>query len=89
MYQLKLTSRAQRELDKLLSKDLERIAEAFQRLADNPRPPGTRKLRGQIYRIREGDWRVIYVIFDKEKLVIVGKVVRRSENTYEGRDELF
>ena len=89
MHQLKLTSRAQRELEKLSVKDLERIAEVLQKLADNPRPPGTRKLRGQIHRIRVGDWRIIYAIIDRENLVIVGKVDRRSKDTYEGIGDLF
>ncbi len=89
MHQLKLTSRAQRELEKLSVKDLERIAEVLQKLADNPRPPGTRKLRGQIHRIRVGDWRIIYAIIDRENLVIVGKVGRRSKDTYEGIGDLF
>jgi mRNA interferase RelE/StbE len=84
-----LTSRAQRELEKLSVKDLERIVGVLQKLADNPRPPGTRKLRGQIHRIRVGDWRIIYAIFDRENLVIVGKVARRSKGTYEGLDDLF
>ncbi len=89
MYQLKLTPRAQRELDKLPIRAIERMEAALRKLADNPRRPGTRKLRGQIYRIRIGDWRIIYAIFDKENLVIIGKVARRSKDTYEGWDELL
>ena len=89
MCQVKLTPRAQRELDRLSGKDLKRLGEALQKLADNPRPPGVRKLRGTIHRIRIGAWRIIYAIFDKENLVIVGKVARRSKDTYEGLNGLF
>ena len=89
MYQLKLTSRAQRQLDKLPAEDLRRIVAAIQQLGDNPRPLGTKKLRGPIYRIRVGDWRVIYAVFDKDNLIIVGKIARRSKDTYKRMKGLF
>ncbi len=89
MYQLKLTSRAQRELDKLLAEDLGRIVAALQRLGGDPRPSGVRKLTGSIYRIRVGDWRIIYAVFDRDNLIIVGKIARRSEDTYDRIKALF
>ena len=89
MYQLKLTSRAQRQLDKLPAEDLGRIVSALQQLLGNPRPSGTKKLRGSIYRIRAGEWRIIYAVFDKDKLIIVGKIARRSEDTYDRVKDLF
>ena len=89
MYQLKLTSRAQHQPDKLPAKDLGRIVAAIQQLGDNPRPSGTKKLRGPIYRIRAGDWRIIYAVFNKDNLVVVGKIARRSEDTYDRMKELF
>ncbi len=89
MYRLELTKRAQRDLDKLTGDDLERVAAAIRGLGENPRPHGARKLRGPIHRVRVGDWRVVYAVFDKDQLVIVGKVARRSQRTYEGVDELF
>jgi len=89
VYQHELTKRAQRDLDKLRSDDLERVGAAIRRLKENPRPHGARKIRGPIYRIRVGDWRVIYAVFDRDQLAIVGKVARRSKRTYEGVDDLF
>ncbi len=89
MYQLKLTSQAQHQLDKLPAEDLGRIAAAIQQLRDNPRPSGTKKLKGPIYRIRAGDWRIIYAVFDKDNLIIVGKVTRRSKDTYDRMKDLF
>ncbi len=89
MYQLKLTSRAQRQLDKLPAEDLERIVAALQQLGDSPRPSGAKKLRGSIYRIRVGDWRIIYAILDKDNLIIVGKIARRAEDTYDRVKDLF
>ncbi|MCK5654539.1 MAG: type II toxin-antitoxin system RelE/ParE family toxin [Dehalococcoidia bacterium] len=89
MYRRELTKRAQRELDKLSGDDFERVVAVIRGLRDNPRPHGAKKIRGPIYRIRVGDWRIVYAVFDKDQLVIVGKIARRSERTYEGVDELF
>ena len=89
MYRHELTKRAQRELDELSRDDLDRVVSAIRGLKVNPRPHGARKIRGPHYRIRVGDWRVVYAVFERDKLVIVGKVARRSERTYEGVDELF
>ena len=58
-------------------------------LAQEPRPRGVKKLKGPFYRIRVGDWRIIYSVFDKDQLVIVGKVARRTKRIYEGVEELF
>ena len=89
MYQLKLTSRAQRQLDKLSGGDPGRVVAALQQLGDNPRPSGAKKLRGSIYRIRAGDWRIIYAVFDKDNLIIVGKIARRSKDTYDKMNDLL
>lgn len=89
MYRLELTPRARRELDKLRGRAFDRVVGVIQELGDNPRPAGVRKVRGPIHRIRSGDWRIIYALFDKDQLVIVGKVARRAEDTYDRVDELF
>ncbi len=89
MYRRELTKRAQRDLDKLSGDDLERVVAVIRGLRDNPRPHGAKKIRGPIYRLRLGDWRIVYAVFDKDQLVIVGKVALRTKRTYEGADELF
>ena len=89
MYRRELTKRAQRDLDKLSGDDLERVVAAIRGLRENPKPHGAKKIRGPIYRIRIGDWRVVYAVFAKDQLAIVGKVARRSERTYKGEDDLF
>ena len=83
MYEVELTRRAYHEFNKLSSTDQERIEAALDRLSANPRPTGMRKIYGNIYRIRIGDWRVIYAVFDKDRLVLVGKIARRAEDTYD------
>jgi len=89
MYRLELTTQAQRQLDKLPVADLKRIVAVLQQFRDNPRPSGVKKLRRPIYRIRVSDWRIVYAIFDKDNLVIVGKLARRSRDTYKRINDLF
>lgn len=89
MYDIILTPHARREFDKLSSTDRERVEGAIAHLGVNPRLAGVKKLFGAIYRIRAGDWRIIYVISDKNHQVVVVKIARRSEDTYNGVKDLF
>ncbi len=83
-YQVKLRRAVQRQLDKLAKKDYEIVAEAISTLEQEPRPRGVKKLaESGLWRIRAGRYRVIYTINDKEYLVIVARVARRAEDTYE------
>lgn len=57
-----------------------RLVKTFARLSDNPRGPGCEKLSGQErYRVRQGDYRVIYEIRDEEIVVVLVKVGNRKE----------
>jgi mRNA interferase RelE/StbE len=58
-----------------------RIDRKILALADNPRPPGCKKLRGyrDQWRIRVGDWRVVYLIDDVARLVTITRVAHRRE----------
>jgi mRNA interferase RelE/StbE len=83
-YRVELLDRkTRRQLDSIHEPDFSRIAEAIVRLEDDPRPPGCRRLRGlEGWRIRVGNWRVIYQINDQERLVTIVAVKRRREDTY-------
>jgi len=71
-YAVSLSTRAQKQLDKLSDSIAEPIFVAIENLADNPRPHGCKKLKGRNgYRIRIGDYRVIYEIVDRLLLVNV------------------
>ncbi len=60
--------------------DLQRIMERIAGLADNPRPAGCEKLSGQEkYRLRQGNYRIIYSIQDSQLTVWVVKVGHRRE----------
>jgi mRNA interferase RelE/StbE len=58
-----------------------RYAIQIERLADDPRPPGCRKLRGykDLWRVRVGDYRVVYIIEDDNKIVAVTRIAHRRE----------
>lgn len=79
-YAILLTKKAQKVLDKLDDTIAEPILEAIGALAENPRPHGYKKLKGRNgYRIRIGDYRVIYEIFDTKLLIDVIAVGHRKE----------
>ncbi len=64
-----------------------RILSAIRALAENPRPAGCTPVRMAekgTYRVRVGNYRVIYVVLDNEGVVIIARVARRSESTYRG-----
>jgi mRNA interferase RelE/StbE len=61
-----------------------RVTRAIEALRGDPKPPGCRRLTGSpLWRIGVGQVRVIYSIWDKERLVIVTRVARRDEHTYD------
>ena len=69
-------------LDELDDSTYRRIRKVVETLSQEPRPPRCKKLGGSIYRIRIGDWRVIYAVFDDIRLVQLIRVVRKNERTY-------
>lgn len=81
MYEVYLERSAERALKRLLIKDFQRIVIHIKALAQNPRPSGCRKISGSKsdWRIRVGDYRVIYEIDDKAKVVRVMRVRHRRE----------
>ena len=89
MYRIRLTGKARRELDKIVGEDAANIVSALQALGENPRRQGVKKLRGNVHRVRVGDWRIIYTVSDKDRLVLVGRIVRRSEDTYDRVKDRF
>lgn len=80
-YSLEITQSAQKELDALDDRLFSRVDRKILALVANPRPAGCWKLKGykDQWRIRIGDYRVIYVIDDGSKTVIVTRVAHRRE----------
>lgn len=80
-YRVALTTSAEKELKWLPAKLITRILGRLEKLASNPRPPGCKKLVGgdKQWRIRLGDWRVVYEIDDKAKTVDVTRIAHRRD----------
>ncbi len=80
MYKIDVRRRAQRGLDKLPESDFQAVIEAIKDLAQTPRPRGIEKVKSTgLWRIRQGDYRIIYAIDDNEHLVTVVRVGHRRE----------
>ncbi|MGA3018147.1 MAG: type II toxin-antitoxin system RelE/ParE family toxin [Bryobacteraceae bacterium] len=80
-YSLEIKQSAQRELDALDDPLFTRIDRKILALSDNPRPAGCKKLKGHKdqWRLRVGDWRVLYIIEDATKQVMITAIAHRRE----------
>jgi mRNA interferase RelE/StbE len=81
VYEVYLERAAERDLRRLSAESFHRIIPRISSLAENTRPPGCRKLAGSEndWRIRIGDYRVVYEIDDVEEAVRVFRVRHRRE----------
>ena len=59
-----------------------RLAKTIRALAEEPRPAQAKHLDQELYRLREGEYSIVYAVFDEDRVVYIGKVERRSEKTY-------
>ena len=80
-YRIEVTPRARKDLRALPKKERQRIAEQIDALKTDPRPTGCKKLKGRedFYRIRVGDYRVVYQIEDEVLLILIVRVGDRKE----------
>jgi len=90
MYEIRVaSSKVEKELAKIPMRERERIIDQIRRLAENPRPSGIKALASNVYRLRIGVCRVIYKVYDEEKIILIGRFARRSERTYRNWEKLF
>lgn len=80
-YRVALARSAEKELRRLSTALVARIVSRLEGLATAPRPPGCKKLRGgdKEWRIRVGDYRVVYEIDDRAGTVDVTRIAHRGE----------
>lgn len=81
-YRLLIKKSAAKELEAIAGKkDRERITQRILALAENPRPPGVEKLSGtsEKYRVRQGDFRILYEIQDDVLTVYIVRIGDRKE----------
>ncbi len=79
-YKIVVKKTVAKDLKNIPKKDVQHILTAIQQLADNPRPPQSKKLSGQErFRIRQGNYRILYTIEDDHLVVCVVKVGNRRD----------
>lgn len=81
-YRIEMTPAAERQLKALRSKTLQqRIVDHIIKLETNPRPPGIENMKGSVdqYRLRVGDYRIIYQIEDQALIILVVKIGHRKD----------
>lgn len=79
-YQVELSRKADKELQKLPIDIQERVTENLLALAEDPRPHGYKQLKGEdLFRIRVGNYRVVYDIYDDVLIVLVVRVRHRKD----------
>ncbi len=79
-YSILIERTAQKSLAKIAQPDQDRIIQAIRSLAENPRPPRVKKLSGRdAWRIRIGNYRVIYEIHDEELRILVVVIGHRRD----------
>ena len=84
-YKVSIKRSAVKEIEAIpQKKERQRIIRRIGQLAEDPRPPGSKKLSGNDkYRVRQGSYRIVYSIEDNELIVVVVKV-RHRKNVYRG-----
>ena len=80
-YKIILLRPASKALHKLQAFQVKRISNRIDSLADNPRPPGCRKIVSEKdrYRMRIGDYRILYSIDDEQREVVIHRIAHRKE----------
>jgi mRNA interferase RelE/StbE len=79
-YNIAISKTAQKQLDKIPDKIAYPLFDAIQELANDPRPYGYKKLKGRPgYRIRKGNFRIIYDVFDNVLLIDIISVGNRKD----------
>jgi mRNA interferase RelE/StbE len=79
-YSLVVKKSAERELRAFPKVDLRRVLDRIRGLAQNPPPSGSEKLSGQShYRVRQGDYRIVYSVDDDHRIITVVKIGHRRE----------
>jgi len=80
VYRVELRQRVQDKLDSLSESDREMVIDALLSLEENPRPRGVEKIRGkELWRVRKGDYRVVYDVDGDAKIVTVVRIGHRKD----------
>jgi mRNA interferase RelE/StbE len=88
-YRVEILAAAQRDIRALRKPDQRRVVDVIEALGSDPRPQGCKKLRGleSLYRIRLGQYRIIYTVSDT-KTVVLALRVRHCRDVYDHLQDL-
>ncbi len=80
-YRIEVTPRARKDLKALPTRERQRVADQIDALKTNPRPQNCKKLKGRedFYRIRVGDYRVVYQVENEVLLILIVRIGDRKE----------
>jgi mRNA interferase RelE/StbE len=80
-YAIDIKPSARKELENLSDRLIARLLPKIEGLAANPRPSGCKKLRGykDLWRIRIGDYRIVYIVDDDHKMLSVTRIAHRKD----------
>ena len=79
-YRLLIKPSAAKELEAVPKRDRRRVVVRIQSLRTDPRPPGSEKLSGHdLYRVRQGNYRVLYSVDDTDETIVLIKIGHRRE----------
>jgi mRNA interferase RelE/StbE len=80
MYNVKISDYARKELNKIDYPSVEKLFDSLKQLKSNPKPVGSIKLKGDnAYRIRKGNYRIIYEVDNRNKEVIIYHIAHRKD----------
>lgn len=83
IYKVVIERKAQKEADKIPVKYRSQIDETIISLSSHPRPFGSKKLtEKEGYRIRVGDYRILYAVDDKAKVIVIYRINIKGKSTY-------
>jgi len=82
-YRIEITEKIEKKMGRLPKKDKERIIDKIDSLTENPRPDDCKKLKGNqrppLYRVRAGNYRIVYTIQDEVLLILMVEVAQRKD----------
>lgn len=84
-YKIQFALKAEKDLAALPRIEIKKLAKRIEKLASNPFPNGYKKLKGQknqedeIYRVRQGDYRILYSVYKEKLIILIVKIGNRRE----------
>ena len=82
MYKIIIDQSAEKDLGNLSKEVVRRVAKVIDRLANDPKPSGVKKLKASdenLYRVRSGDYRIVYAVAEEIKIVNIRRVRHRKD----------